>query len=265
MKNSVLTLAMIATSMTVVSCGVSTKAPKNDKDSAAYAIGVIIGQNAQTRLDSTLDYSILIEGVKDAYAKSADKKMKEMQAYMMGVQIGQSARGVDSTFDLAVIAAGVEDTFKNKAAIKAEEADGYIMGYISSKQNSVNDEYFAKVDSITGIQKADNGLRYLISNPGTDSKPTATDTIICNYTLYDLSDKVLDSSASRNEPFTVAPGGVVAGFSQGLLLLGKGGKATIWMPSELGYGDRGNGSVGPNQPLKFDIEVIDFKPAKKVK
>lgn len=254
----VLTFALVCVTFVATSCGVSTKAPKDNKDTAAYAIGVVIGQNAMMRLDSTMDYKILVEAVKDAYSKNADAKMKEMQAYMMGVQIGQSARQVDSTFDLDVIAAGIADVFAKKQAIKAEEADGYIMGYIAAKQNVANEEYFNTIDAIDGVQKTETGLRYKISTPGSEPKATAVDTVMVHYTLYGKKDEVLDSSVSRNEALKAAPGGVVPGFAQGMQLLGKGGKATIWVPSELGYGDRGQGSIEPNQPLKFEIEVVDI-------
>lgn len=259
MKQLVLTLGTVAIFAT--SCGVSTKAPQNEKDTAAYAVGVVVGQNAMMRLDSTLDYKILIDAIKDAYNNTADAKMKEAQAYMMGVQIGQSARAVDSTFDISVIAAGIEDIFKKKASIKAEEADGYIMGYMASKQQEASNAYFTTVDAIEGVQQSNTGLRYLISTPGAEPKVIATDTVMVHYTLYGKKDEVLDSSASRGEAFKTTIDGVVKGFGEGLQLLGKGGKATLWVPSELGYGERGSGSIEPNQPLKFDIEIVEIIPA----
>lgn len=257
----VFTLALGALAL-ATSCGVSTKAPKDNKDTAAYAIGVVIGESAMMRIDSTLDYQILIDGLEAAYGKDAAKKLAEAQAYMTALQFGQSAMQVDSTFDVSVIAAGIVDAFKKQQAFKADEANSMIMEYIASKQQNESTKYFETIDAIEGVAKNENGVRYKISAPGSQPLVATTDTAMVNYTLYGLKDEVLDSSNSRNEPLRVEPGSVVPGFAQGLLLLGKGGKATIWVPSELGYGERGSGSVAPNQPLKFEIEIVEIMPAK---
>ena len=71
-----------------------------------------------------------------------------------------------------------------------------------------------------------------------------------------------DSSYDRGEPFSFQIGlrQVIEGWEQGLLGMKVGGKRTIFIPSELGYGDRGAGDlIPPNANLVFDIEIIDVQ------
>lgn len=262
MKKTLLA-SLVATSALFTACGNKTTQPTSDQDSAAYAIGVFIAQNVGN-IDTTLNASIVIEAVNDVYSKNFDKKLKEAQAYLTAVQIAQQAYfGVDSTMSPAVIAAGITDMLNKKPGIKPEEVNQYIMNYVGKASLKKADEFLAKADAEPGIQKTASGLRYKIEAPGNGEKINSVDTVMVHYTLTDYEGKTLDSSRDRNEAFRVnLPGGVVPGFAEGIQLLTKGGKATIWMPATLGYGQNGSGSVAPNQALKFEIEVIDVIPGK---
>ena len=93
-----------------------------------------------------------------------------------------------------------------------------------------------------------------------------------HYVGQKIDGTVFDSSVERGEPATfnlqqVIPGfsegirlvGFVPGFQEALTMLGKGGKATLYIPGNLGYGERGAGpQIGPDETLIFDVEVIDF-------
>ena len=52
---------------------------------------------------------------------------------------------------------------------------------------------------------------------------------------------------------------VIPAWTEGLQLLGEGGKATLYVPSELGYGERGSNGIGPNTTLVFDIQLDSVK------
>lgn len=127
--------------------------------------------------------------------------------------------------------------------------------------------------------KTASGLQYVIVEEGTGEKPVAGDTVEVNYTgaltngdVFDTSiQEVAESNNIYNamrpyEPakFAIGVRQVIPGWDEGLLLLPKGSKAKLIIPSELGYGERGDmrGTIPPFAPLVFDIELIDIlKPA----
>ena len=253
-------LSLISLAAVVSSCGVSSQAPKNAKDTVAYSVGIIIGQNAKFGIDSTINTDIISSGVAEYFnnPKAASKRLKTLQAEMLGLQFGQSAHmQIDSTMNPAVVAAGIEDIFANKAGIQPEEANTFIMNAIGNTGVNESAAYLAGIDAIEGVEQTATGLRYLIETQG-KGKVDSSSNVKVHYTLFDYNDNVLDSSVDRGETLAVQlPSGVVPGFAEGLMLLGEGGKATIWMPASLGYGNQGQGSVKANQALKFEIEIVE--------
>lgn len=140
-------------------------------------------------------------------------------------------------------------------------------------------ENYVKKNNIEPL-KTTSGLQYIIIEEGTGEKPVAGDTVQVNYTGALLSNgEVFDTSvkevAEKNkifnamrpyEPakFAIGVRQVIPGWDEGLLLLPKGSKAKLIIPSELGYGERGDGRgvIPPFAPLVFDIELIDILKAK---
>lgn len=111
-------------------------------------------------------------------------------------------------------------------------------------------------------QSTESGLRYVITSEGTGPKPAAGATVKVHYTGSLLDGTVFDSSVERGEPiaFPLGMGQVIPGWDEGIALLSKGTKATLYIPSSLAYGSRGAGGViPPNSVLKFDVELVDFE------
>ena len=104
------------------------------------------------------------------------------------------------------------------------------------------------------------GLGIVIDNIGdTTVHPQTNTPITLNYRGRLTDGRVFDSSYDRGVPATFSAAQVIPGFGEGILMLGKGGKATLYIPSQLGYGPRGAGGlIGPNENLIFDIEIIDY-------
>lgn len=102
---------------------------------------------------------------------------------------------------------------------------------------------------------------------GTGASPQAGDYVSVHYvgTLTDGTE--FDNSRKRGEPieFPIGEGRVIQGWDQGIAQLKVGGKATLTIPPELGYGDRGAGNViPPNATLVFEVELVDVKAAPKI-
>lgn len=111
-----------------------------------------------------------------------------------------------------------------------------------------------------------SGLQIIDSKEGTGATPKTGQTCVMHYTgwLYENGQKgkKFDSSVDRNEPFEFKIGvrQVIAGWDEGVGSMKVGGKRTLIIPPELGYGARGAGGViPPNATLMFDVELLAVK------
>ena len=147
-----------------------------------------------------------------------------------------------------------------KAAQEAKEAEK-AKAPAAVDNVKAGEEYVAKLKAEnSAVQTTASGLTYLIEVPGEDPKPTENATVVVNYTGKHLNGEVFDSTDGRG-PATFNLQGVVPGFSEGLQLIGKGGKATLYIPGNLGYGANGQpaANIGPNEMLVFDVELLEIK------
>ena len=91
-------------------------------------------------------------------------------------------------------------------------------------------------------------------------KPKGANTVVANYKGWLEDGTVFDSSYKRGKPIEFRLGGVIAGWTEGLQLIGKGGMIELDIPSDLGYGVEGRPPViPPNARLHFLVELIDIK------
>jgi peptidylprolyl isomerase len=111
-----------------------------------------------------------------------------------------------------------------------------------------------------------SGLQVIDSKVGTGATPKSGQICVMHYTGWLYEDgkkgKKFDSSVDRNEPFEFPIGvrRVIAGWDEGVATMKVGGKRTLIIPPELGYGARGAGGViPPNATLIFDVELLDVK------
>jgi FKBP-type peptidyl-prolyl cis-trans isomerase FkpA len=111
-----------------------------------------------------------------------------------------------------------------------------------------------------------SGLQIIDSQVGTGASPKPGQTCVMHYTgwLYENGQKgkKFDSSVDRNEPFEFPIGQrkVIAGWDEGVATMKVGGKRTLIIPPNLGYGARGAGGViPPNATLMFDVELLAVK------
>lgn len=103
----------------------------------------------------------------------------------------------------------------------------------------------------------DSGLRYRVLRNSDGPKPTAASTVTVNYRGWLNDGKVFDSSYERGEPTTFPLQNVVAGWTEGMQLVGQGGMIELWVPSNLGYGERGSpGSIPAHANLHFIVELV---------
>lgn len=111
-----------------------------------------------------------------------------------------------------------------------------------------------------------SGLQYEDTVVGTGASPKTGQTCVMHYTgwLWEngVKGKKFDSSVDRGQPFEfkIGRGMVIKGWDEGVATMKVGGKRTLLIPAELGYGSRGAGGViPPNATLVFDVELLGLK------
>jgi FKBP-type peptidyl-prolyl cis-trans isomerase FkpA len=136
-------------------------------------------------------------------------------------------------------------------AISCKKEDVTDYGPIDKK---IIEDYLAE-KGVTNAQSTSSGLYYIIQKPGGDVHPTITSSITVNYQGY-LTDGTLFDSSPAGKPYTSDLSNLVAGWQEGLPLIGVGGKITLLCPSALGYGSTPYGKIPANSVILFNIELV---------
>ena len=148
-----------------------------------------------------------------------------------------------------------------RARLTATLAALVLTGMVSmASDDSASAQSAAKpVTTATGLQMIDTKV-------GTGASPRQNQTAVVHYTgwLYEngVKGKKFNSSVDRNEPFEfpVGAGRVIRGWDEGVASMKIGGKRTLIVPPQLGYGARGaGGAIPPNATLIFDVELLGVK------
>ena len=114
--------------------------------------------------------------------------------------------------------------------------------------------------SSEGFTTTGSGLQYRIISPGTGRHPSRDDSVLCHYrgTLPDGTE--FDSSYKRGQPLEFPLNGVIAAWTEGVPLIGEGGKIELIAPPHIAYGPRGMPPViPPNATLHFEVELISVQ------
>ena len=122
----------------------------------------------------------------------------------------------------------------------------------------VNNEYLAKIDADKSVTKTASGLRYKIIDECSAARPNASSTVKCRYEGMLVDGKTFDSTKVRNnEPTEFPLSGVIPCWTEGLQLIGTGGKILLYSPPGLGYGAEGQGPIPGNSVLTFEVELVE--------
>ena len=202
--------------------------------------------------------------------------VKDKQSYAIGLNVGKSLHRDSIEVEPKFVLQGIEDALGNGKLLLT---DDQIRTVMTDLQTQVRQQQEAKRLALAESNKKDgaaflaanatkegvvtlpSGLQYKILVAGTGPKPSANDTVVCNYRGTLLDNTEFDSSYKRGQPMTFRVGGVIKGWTEALQLMPVGSKWQLFIPPDLAYGDRGQGPGGPNATLIFEVELVSIQPA----
>lgn len=284
-------IAAVAMAGSMMSCSKSADSesstlPRGLQDSIATFYGRAYGQNIwnylnqqQERTGDTIVKKDVLKGVQYILGGESEKDV------LLGMQIGMDIKnfiqnskenGIEITPSMVMnefkkqLLADSLDEIKSKedyatfntlmSRVRNLEAERkrQELAKVEEENGKAGDEFVAEAKkNDSAIRTTASGLSYKIENPGEEPKIGTADRARVKYTGRLVNGEVFDSGTAE---FT--PTRVVEGFGEGMQMLGKGGKATLYIPGKLGYGSQGAGDkIGPNATLVFDIEILDVTPA----
>lgn len=199
------------------------------------------------------------------------KTRKDRFSYALGMNVGTglgaNLRKQSVEFDPNLLAQGLKDALAGgKTLLSEQEAQAVITEVQKEKTqqageaNKKEGEAFLSANKTKeGVVTLPSGLEYKILKEGTGPKPTASDSVSCNYRGTFINGTEFDSSYKRGQPATFSVGGVIKGWTEALQLMPVGSTWQLFIPSALAYGERGMGQIGPNSTLVFEVELLSIQ------
>lgn len=221
-------------------------------------------------MNKILFFSFLIPffAVSILNAQNQDKKNMDTISYSVGVLMGQNLKSTgfeDKDLDMKQVMKGLEDILKGKKLqVEMQQAQGIYQAYatqLKQKQSAAIIEkgatFLANNAKRPEVTALPNGLQYEVIKQGTGAKPSPTSKVTVHYVGTLLDGTEFDSSVRRGQPATFGLNQVIKGWTEGLQLMAEGSKYRLFIPYNLGYGERGAGqSIPAYATLIFEVELL---------
>ncbi|RMG27074.1 MAG: FKBP-type peptidyl-prolyl cis-trans isomerase [Bacteroidetes bacterium] len=200
----------------------------NWADSASYALGMDIGNNLKRMGAGKEDVNLKLfyQGLLDVLTEGNTPLLDDQKSRILAT-----------------------DFVRKIQQIQLEEAQARA------------DAFMAENSKKEGVFTLESGLQYkVLVNGEPGPSPTASDQVEVHYEGRLIDGTVFDSSYQRGEPITFGVNGVIQGWTEALQLMKPGDKWQLFIPPQLGYGQRGAPpKIGPNEVLIFDVELLGIK------
>jgi FKBP-type peptidyl-prolyl cis-trans isomerase FklB len=246
----------------------------NYNDSLNYAFGVLNGSQMRMYLLANDSTGEAIDEFISNINHGLKSKVINPQLVMMAQNIGKAIREQESVGLLNV--AGLETNFElikqgfiNGLYNFTEEWDmqaagkyvDEVIARIKYGEAKAEGEKFLQENALREeVKTTESGLQYEVLVAGKGAKPTAESTVKVHYEGTLIDGTVFDSSYERGEPIEFPLSGVIKGWTEGLQLMPVGAKYKLYIPYELGYGERGAGqNIPPFATLIFTVELLEIK------
>ncbi|KGE13397.1 FKBP-type peptidyl-prolyl cis-trans isomerase [Sphingobacterium deserti] len=196
------------------------------------------------------------------------KSTSDSVSYALGIDVGSSLANNGVVIQSASFLKGLNDGIQGANRLIGQEEGIRIIKAAFAKaadekaalMKKEETAFFAGLKGKAGIKSVDSTLYYEVIQEGTGAKPTAEDEVTVHYKGSLANGKVFDSSYDRGAPIDLGLDRVIKGWQVGIPLMTVGSKYKFYIPSDLGYGERGAGAdIPPYSALVFEIELIGIK------
>lgn len=192
-------------------------------------------------------------------------------SYGIGRQLGEHLiqQGYDE-LDIAAIQQGLADALRGEEFAVAPDAINQAYAVLTERMQQAQQaqadaainagrRFLEQNAQREAVQTTVSGLQYEIITVGEGSQsPQASDKVVVHYHGELTDGSVFDSSVARGEPITLPVNGVIQGWQEALQLMTPGDKWKLYVPYELGYGERGTGGIPPFATLVFEVELLSI-------
>lgn len=227
----------------------------------------------------------VMDAMNNDTAQVFNAKERKIVSALVGADFAYSMKKAPYTIEKKSLIKGIKDVKENKEMLTIQQADSFMRNYyavvIPKKNKQESEKWLAKTAKQKGVKMTESGILYRIEEQGDMSVRANKDTDVVKaiYTGRTRDGRVFDSNrwadmpkerqemiksrqpelAGKDNPLEFPLNHVIKGWTEGMKLIGKGGRITLWIPAELAYGERGAGQdIGANEALRFDVEIIDI-------
>jgi FKBP-type peptidyl-prolyl cis-trans isomerase FklB len=197
------------------------------------------------------------------------KNLADSASYALGMRIAQSfkSQGLDP-INMSILQKGMADALQLKKPVIAEELLDRCIGTYQMEVQAAKSATAKKAGQLyldanakrTGVIILPSGLQYEVLKAGAEGpRPTVSNRVKCHYHGTLTNGDVFDSSVERGAPITFSLNEVIQGWQEALQLMTVGSKWKLYVPSDMGYGDRNNGKIPGGSVLVFEVELLGIE------
>ena len=246
-KRKLALFALLSVLVVFLACGdeegFQPKKVKLDTPEAklSYAVGIDLAQNFEN-LDMNIDPEVFVSAyLTQAKGEETQMTQEEASKVLMDFREAQMIEQMDP-----------ERKAKFLADKQKREEEG-------TKNQLAGEEFLKENAKKEGIISLKSGLQYKVLKEGTGATPSLESKVRFHYRGTLIDGTQFESSYDKGQPLSYPVKNLVKGWQEALTMMKEGGKWQIYIPSDLGYGERGKGSIGPNLTLIFDIELLKIE------
>jgi FKBP-type peptidyl-prolyl cis-trans isomerase FkpA len=237
------------------------------------------------------------EGSTAPFKPFSTKKQCKTISYSFGVDVGNNLYRANHPILINWVCSGLEDAWTENLVMDKEQVlyylSHYFMTVVPARNNARSKAWLEAKRSEEGVKSTESGLLYKVVKAGDMSKVAKSDGDVVkvhyvgrlqNGTVFDASrfesrseehkalirkhqPEKFDKNGNligEDSPIEFPLNRVILGWTEGMKLIGPGGKIILYIPAELAYGNRGAGGIiGPNEALEFEVELIEVIPETK--